>query len=1806
MLTGATVGDRYDVQELAGSGGMASVYRGVDRETGGQVAVKVLSTTEPGDLARFDREARVLSDLVHPHIVGYRGRGVTAEGRPYLVLDWLEGATLGDRLATAIPSVDESIAMMAIIASATGHAHGRGVVHRDLKPSNVFLVGPGFDDPRVLDFGVARLLAATRMMTRSGTAIGTPAYMAPEQARGRKDVDARADVYALGCLLFECVTGRAPFEGDDVMAVLAKVLFDEAPRIARFLPSVPEELDALVARLLAKDPADRPANGLEVARLLTSLGEEMVEAAPRPHGTSSLPPRPLTTHEQRLVAVVAARRYEGDAPPRGPDSPTLESDAHVSLEGLAADVGAFGARFAALADGSAIAFLEGAGSAVDLALRSARCALALREAQPGLRLALAIGRSASGRVPVGEVIDRVSELLPRAKPGTIRMDGLARDLLEHRYLVATDDRGAELLGELDAPAGPRLVLGRASPFVGRSREIRMIDSLYEECRGEGVASAAVVTGVAGIGKSRIVSEWLRTLDDHTSRWLGRGDPLVAGSPLSLVASTLRGALGLGTDERGDDAVARVSRRVARHLRGADAARVAAFLGEIVGLPFPDAGDQELRAARADRALMGDQLTRAFEDFVFAEATAGPLVMVIEDAHWGDAASVRLLEAVLRHARALPLFLVIVGRPETTTAFPSLTGLRGALHLVVGDLAAKHCRAFVDGMLGAEADPSTKDRVVSLSAGNAFFLEELVRFVADARGDRLPATVVAMVQSRLEALPSEVRRVLRAASVFGNTFWIEGVTALLGQVDPSSTATLAAPASRGRGEADARRTDDRAMRLVLDRLLAEELIDLRGASRLATQQEAEFRHAFVRDAAYEMLTERDRAAGHRLAAEWLQKAGEPDPLVLAEHFERGGARARAAACAADAAAHALGRHDFLTALALSLRARSAGGSAEALVGRLSLIESEAHRWMGNLAEAERAAEVAHAALPAGTAPWFAAAEQLATLAGVHSDYRPAVLWRERIARVPFRAEAAGARLLALCAVGRRLFQLGDYATDEVVDFVDEERLRLGDAIEPSVLAEVERLLGARARHRGDVATDLARYAAALAAYERAGDVRGSCNALVSVGFAYLQVGDHAAARSCLDRARERATRLGLLPLVTRADQNLSLLSFAEGRPAEAASLAERVAAEARDRGDERFEGWTRVYLSRFRLALGEPRVALEEANRALPLLAGSPPAYAGALAVRSLALLACGDAVEADVVASEALAILEEYEGIEEFEPLVLLASLRAARAVDDAPRAAAIGARARGRLALRRASLSDPAHARSFVERVPENAELAAACDEASRADRATEAALSAPPASAVEAWSPAAFREDAAWIVPRLAAHLEDAITGAGSVTRGFPGPAELLARTAPGFSEGPQLDLASFVEHVLARSPWQHHPRYVGHQVSAAIPRAALLGLVAQVLNNGMAAFESGPALSALERRVVEWMLGLLSWERGGGVLTSGGSLGNLTALLAARQAKAPVDVREAGQGAGPALAILACEHVHYSIERAAQVMGLGRAAVVPIATDARYRMIPSDARAAVRRATDRGLVPFALVASAGATGTGAIDPLEDAADVAADQGLWLHVDGAHGASALLSPRYAPALRGIERADSLVWDAHKLMSMPALATAVLFRDDRAPYATFAQKAEYLFEDRAEPPWFDIGLRTVECTKPLIALSLYGCLATLGTRVFTEAVERAHDLARAFAAQLAAAPDFELACEPDSNIVCFRFVPSGASDVEALQRRIRDALRESGAFYCVATTLRGRSYLRVTLMNPLTTLPVLEALVEEIRRVGAAAQAGC
>ncbi|WP_437680897.1 protein kinase domain-containing protein [Sorangium sp. So ce131] len=648
MLPGDLFANRFELERLVGEGGMGVVWRALDRRTSEPVALKVIRRQSDYYIARFQREARVLADLQHPGIARYVDHGATDDGRYYLAMEWLEGETLAARLARGPLGVQDSLSLVGRVAEALAVVHARGSVHRDLKPDNLLLVGGSLAQVKVLDFGIVRLANATSALTSPGVPLGTPAYMAPEQVRSKPDIDARADVYALGCLLLECLTARPPFVADQLVAVLAKVVFEEPPRPSALRPGLPVWVDALVELLLAKDRALRPADAAEVVALLRAQGAGA-------SGPATSRAQALTKGERRLACVVLARakgggegvraeRFRASTPRDQEATMDAGSDtvqvawAAQRLEGLRDAAQAHGARLEVLRDGSVVAILAGAGAVTDLTARAARCALAVRELLFDSCVALATGwDELDGTQPLGQVIDRAGVQLAAmpedAAPRPVLLDPMTAALLGPRFEVREDERFPLLLGEREPLEEARTLLGRPIPCVGRDRELRTLRELFDDCVAEPCAHAVLVTAAAGVGKSRLRQDFVRRLREGASPpeiWIAHGDALRAGAPLTLLGQMVRRAAQLADGEPVSRRREKLAARVARVVDAAARERVTEFLGELVGTPFPDEESAHLRAARQDPILMGAQTRRAWVDFLQAECAARPVVLVLED------------------------------------------------------------------------------------------------------------------------------------------------------------------------------------------------------------------------------------------------------------------------------------------------------------------------------------------------------------------------------------------------------------------------------------------------------------------------------------------------------------------------------------------------------------------------------------------------------------------------------------------------------------------------------------------------------------------------------------------------------------------------------------------------------------------------------------------------------------------------------------------------------------------------------------------------------------------------------------------------------------------------------------------------------------------------------------------------------------------------------------------------------------------------------------------------------------------------
>ena len=325
LVAGTRVGE-YDIEAKIGEGAMGTVYRAVHPAIGKRVAIKVMTPKlfdEPESVKRFVAEARAVAAIRHPGIVDIFGFGRLPDGRTYLVMEWLDGSTLGDRLQKGPLPFEEACDFLRQIARALEAAHGKGIVHRDLKPDNVFIHHIEDEKPqcKLLDFGLAKVTNKEDGLvakTRTGQLLGTPLYMSPEQCKS-KGVDHRTDIYALGCIAYEILCGRVPFDCDNVAELISAHLVGEAPRPSTLKPDLAPELDRLLFAMIAKDPDQRPTLA-EVRRVISGTLSRPSQplAAVRPEDLTPPPGPPPTAEPVSASTRLAAPAPEPDASRRIP------------------------------------------------------------------------------------------------------------------------------------------------------------------------------------------------------------------------------------------------------------------------------------------------------------------------------------------------------------------------------------------------------------------------------------------------------------------------------------------------------------------------------------------------------------------------------------------------------------------------------------------------------------------------------------------------------------------------------------------------------------------------------------------------------------------------------------------------------------------------------------------------------------------------------------------------------------------------------------------------------------------------------------------------------------------------------------------------------------------------------------------------------------------------------------------------------------------------------------------------------------------------------------------------------------------------------------------------------------------------------------------------------------------------------------------------------------------------------------------------------------------------------------------------
>jgi len=437
-------------------------------------------------------------------------------------------------------------------------------------------------------------------------------------------------------------------------------------------------------------------------------------------------------------------------------------------------------------------------------------------------------------------------------------------------------------------------------------------------------------------------------------------------------------------------------------------------------------------------------------------------------------------------------------------------------------------------------------------------------------------------------------------------------------------------------------------------------------------------------------------------------------------------------------------------------------------------------------------------------------------------------------------------------------------------------------------------------------------------------------------------------------------------------------------------------------------------------------------------------------------------------------------------------------------------------------------------------------------------------------------------------------------------PIPGEVVGRfraPLPESGVGAERAYLDFLADVRPYPLGNLHPRFWGWVVGSGSPLGALAEFLASSFNPNVSGLRS--AAVPVEEQVLDWLKELVGYPReADGLLASGGSMANLLGLAVGLDARADFDLAELGVGAAPQpLTLYASTETHSSVDKGVRLLGLGRRALRKIPVDERRRIDPAALESAIRADRAAGRRPLVLVGNAGTVNTGAFDDLERLADLAAREGMWLHVDGAFGALAAAVPELRARTRGIERADSLAFDLHKWMHAPIEAACVLVRDAEAQRRAFAHSASYLSQLERGPSHEGnrFADRGPQLTRGFRALKVWLELRAHGAGLYRDLVAQNVRQAAELAARVDASPRLERLAPVELNIVCFRFRPPAAEvDLDALNRELLQRLQERGIAVPSHTVLDGRFALRVCIANHRTRSSDIELLVREVERLGA------
>lgn len=1249
----------YVVEGVLGSGGFGRVYRAVAPD-GDRVALKVMTASASADdLERFRREADIR--LQHANIVGVLDHGETDQGEHYIVFELVEGETLHERFRAAPLSPAEVVRHATQMCAGLAVAHAQGLVHRDLKPSNVMVTEDG--DVKLLDFGIAHSTApeAGERLTMIGTVVGTPGYLSPEQARGEGSVDARADIWGVGILMYQALTGNQPFFRATSMATILSVVLEEAEPVDTAV-ALPVALVKIVHRCLRKSPADRYQSAHALAEALRALEVEGGEArSVSSEGDVAAVTASMTLDEQRVLSLLLAEGV-------------------TNLPALRLAVEEWGGDLVPIQGHRAIGIFGGRTWEGDETQRAVAAAVQARDATD--YVGVASGRaSGSGGAVSGSAVLAVEKACATHVAGVAIDSNAARSLVGYTTQRVGD--GFEVVVDPKRRMSWALLEAQAEvPLLGREADLAQLETAAATVQSEEHAMVVWVSGPPGIGKSRLRREMSKILqrDGGTTRILAaRARSHRRNVAMHVLENLLHGAIlpnsGAPAHERRDRLIDYCQDAVGDEALGRD---IAFNLGGFLGLPAHTMPSIEDRPS--DPQLMADMLRVAVGDLLLGLAAQGPIALLIDDAQWIDGASLEFLTELTLRAAELPLLVFVASRPELGDKHDDLFDGCDLLKVQPRGLIAKQVAVLVEAMAGRPVDAGLARTIADRTGGNPFFVEQIVHELAEQQlfdsaitELPIPLNVEAAVQNRLDHLPTEEKQLCKMASVLGRTFTASGLEAL----------GLRGPLP------------------LLGPLARKGLISRRGHA--GREREYAFRNELLFEVAYRMNTDEARAHLHGKAALHLATLPEGDAEEVARHHERGGDQAAAATEYARAATAAVRRGDTPSILRCTERALSLG-VAEAKRFDLHMVRADALSFLGRREdqgkELDEAVERADSPLRVARA----LGERVALLASLGSHDTGARVAEEAVAAA---RESGSASTLARTLTRQVWVLIYSGRLDEAAPILDEAETLVAK-VDAETAALVASWRAQLATALGDTDQRRRAYEQLMSLYRQVGDVRREAMAECNLADTYNRIGAYAEAATALRQAIESCRRVGNRIVEGFALANLGYALTMLGQAEDAVKTLDEAAQVAAAIDNARLAIAIRVYRVRAVLhdlspdeVVREAEVAADEARRA-----GMPALSVASLAMAAKAWLVAGNAPMALALSRRAVQIRDEIGAMEEDEIEVFLIHARALLASGEVSAANEVLAQGDERLEQLAARFEDDEWRGRFLNDVPANREL--------------------------------------------------------------------------------------------------------------------------------------------------------------------------------------------------------------------------------------------------------------------------------------------------------------------------------------------------------------------------------------------------------------------------------------------------------------------------------------------------------------------